>query len=178
MDIERRLDELGLTLPPPAALPQGVEIPFAWIHVQGNRAYILGDGVLAEDASPAGPFGKVPSEVTLQEAQHSARLATLAILASLKATLGDLEPARHRLAHGQRLRQRRTRLRTDHRRDEPVLSAHHRPVRNRHRQPRPHRPGAATVPLNLPVVVSAEVEIAPTKPLKDFESGNCLVIRR
>jgi enamine deaminase RidA (YjgF/YER057c/UK114 family) len=91
MDIERRLDELGLTLPPPAALPPGVEIPFAWVRVRGNRAFVSGHGALAEDGSPAGPFGKLPSEVTLQEAQHSARLATLAVLASLKTVLGDLD---------------------------------------------------------------------------------------
>jgi enamine deaminase RidA (YjgF/YER057c/UK114 family) len=91
MDIERRLDELGLTLPASAALPPGVEIPFAWVRVRGNRAFVSGHCALAADGSPAGPFGKVPSEVTLQEAQHSARLATLAVLASLKATLGDLD---------------------------------------------------------------------------------------
>jgi hypothetical protein len=60
MDVERRLDELGLTLPAAAALPEGVEIPFAWACVRGNRAFISGHGALAADGSPAGPFGKVP----------------------------------------------------------------------------------------------------------------------
>ena len=94
MDVERRLDELGLTLPTAAALPPGVEIPFKWVRVRGNRAFVSGHGALAADGSPAGPFGKVPSEATLQEAQHSARLATLAILASLKTVLGDLDRIR------------------------------------------------------------------------------------
>ena len=30
--IESRLQTLGLTLPAPAALPSGVEIPFAWVR--------------------------------------------------------------------------------------------------------------------------------------------------
>ncbi len=88
MDVERRLDQLGLTLPAEAALPAGVEIPFAWVRIRGTRAYVSGHGALAADGSPAGPFGKIPSEVTPEEAQQSARLATLA---SLKATLGDLD---------------------------------------------------------------------------------------
>lgn len=33
MHVERRLEELGLVLPAPAALPAGVEIPFAWVRV-------------------------------------------------------------------------------------------------------------------------------------------------
>ena len=53
MDVERRLDELGLSLPAPAALPAGVKIPFAWVRVRGNRAFVAGDGALAENGSPA-----------------------------------------------------------------------------------------------------------------------------
>jgi hypothetical protein len=84
-------DELRLILPAAASLPPGVGIPFAWVRVRGNRAFVSGHGVLAADGSPAGPFGKIPSEVTLQQARHSARLATLAVLASLKTALGDLD---------------------------------------------------------------------------------------
>ena len=177
MDIERRLDELGLTLPPPAALPQGVEIPFAWIRVQGNRAYVSGHGALAEDASPAGPFGKVPSEVTLQEAQHSARLATLAILASLKATLGDLDRVSAWLMVNGYVN-----VEPGYAQTTAVMNPFSVLIIDLYGTDTGSHArtaiGVATVPLNLPVVVSAEVEIAPTKPLKHFESGNCLVIRR
>lgn len=62
MDVERRLDQLGLTLPAEAALPADVEIPFAWVRIRGTRAYVSGHGALAADGSPAGPFGKIPSE--------------------------------------------------------------------------------------------------------------------
>src|SRR5919109_5315777 len=84
MSVTERLEELGLALPGEMRLPPGVKIPFQWVRVSGNRALISGHGALAADGSAAGPFGKVPSEVPLEEAQESARLATLAMLASLQ----------------------------------------------------------------------------------------------
>lgn len=89
--IERRLDDLGLVLPSATRLPPGVTISFEWVRVHDRRAYVSGHGPLAEDGTPAGPFGKVPSEVSLEEAQRSARLAALAVLASLRAAIGDLD---------------------------------------------------------------------------------------
>ena len=88
MRIEQRLAGLGLQLPDEIKLPAGVKTSFAWVRVRGNRAFISGHGALARDGSPAGPFGKVPSEVLLEQAQRSARLAGLAMLASLKRSLG------------------------------------------------------------------------------------------
>jgi enamine deaminase RidA (YjgF/YER057c/UK114 family) len=89
--VERRLAELGLELPGEAKLPPGITIPFQWVRVRGTRAYVSGHGALAADGSPLGPFGKVPSQVSLEEAQSSARSATLAMLASLKRAVGDLD---------------------------------------------------------------------------------------
>jgi hypothetical protein len=40
---------------------------------------------------PLARFGQVPSEVSVEQAQESARLATLAILASLRRSLGSLD---------------------------------------------------------------------------------------
>ncbi len=57
----------------------------------GNRAFVSGHGALAADGSPLGPFGKVPSQVSLEDAQASARAATLAMLASLKRAVGELD---------------------------------------------------------------------------------------
>jgi enamine deaminase RidA (YjgF/YER057c/UK114 family) len=91
MEVERRLAEMGLTLPASMRLPPGVKIPFAWVRTHGDRAFVSGHGALRADGSPADPFGKVPTEVSLDQAQESARLATLAILSSLKASLGDLD---------------------------------------------------------------------------------------
>ncbi|MGH3676295.1 MAG: hypothetical protein ACRDU5_11270 [Mycobacterium sp.] len=39
---------------------------------------------------PPDPFGRVPSEVSLEEAQLSARAAVLAMLGALRARLGSL----------------------------------------------------------------------------------------
>ena len=89
--VEQRLEELGLQLPDEAKLPPGITIPFQWVRVRGNRAYVSGHGALADDGSPLGPFGKVPSQVTLEDAQASARSAVLAMLASLKRAVGELD---------------------------------------------------------------------------------------
>jgi enamine deaminase RidA (YjgF/YER057c/UK114 family) len=89
--IEQRLEELGLVLPEASKLPPGIKISFSWVRVRGNRAFVSGHGALAPDGSPAGPFGKVPNEVSVEEAQASARNTALSMLGSLKRALGDLD---------------------------------------------------------------------------------------
>lgn len=91
MKIEARLQALGLVLPETLKAPAGVKLPFANVRVRGNRAYIAGHGPLMPDGSLAKPLGKVGAEVSEQEAYQSARLVALAILASLKRELGDLD---------------------------------------------------------------------------------------
>ena len=91
MSVAERLEALGFVLPGEMQLPPGVEISFQWVRVSGNSALISGHGALAADGSAAGPFGKVPSEVPLEQAQESTRLATLAMLASLDRSLGSLD---------------------------------------------------------------------------------------
>ena len=91
MQIERRLEEMGLALPQPIKLPEGMRLPFQWVRVRGNRAYLSGHGPLLPDGSIAGPFGKVGGEVTIEQAYISARLTALNMLASLKRELGDLD---------------------------------------------------------------------------------------
>jgi len=163
MDVERRLDELGLTLPAPGALPPEVQIPFAWVRVRGDRAFVSGHGALAANGSPAVPFGKVPSEVTLEEAQSSARLATLAILASLKATLGDLDRVTAWLmvngyVNAEPGYPQTTAVMNPF--SELIIDLYGTDTGSHART----AIGVATVPPNLPVVISAEVEIAPPKP--------------
>ena len=77
--VDERLKELGLELPGEAKLPPGLTIPFQWVRARGTRAFVSGHGALAADGSPLGPFGKVPSEVSLEDAQASARSAVLAM---------------------------------------------------------------------------------------------------
>ena len=91
MEIEARLEALGLVLPPAVQAPLGIRLPFAFVRVLGNRAYIAGHGPQGSEGSMAGPFGKVEEEVTLEEAYQSARLTALSMLGSLKRELGDLD---------------------------------------------------------------------------------------
>ena len=91
MDIEARLESLGLALPAPLKVPPGVRVPFAFVRVRGNRAYIAGHGPQQPDGTLAGPFGKVGAEVSLEQAYQAARLTGLSILGSLQRELGDLD---------------------------------------------------------------------------------------
>jgi hypothetical protein len=91
MTVEARLQKLGLVLPQAPQLPPGTPISFAWTRVRGNRVYLSGQGPLDERGAPRGPFGKIPSEVSLEEAQEAARGAALSLLGALKRELGDLD---------------------------------------------------------------------------------------
>jgi enamine deaminase RidA (YjgF/YER057c/UK114 family) len=91
MLIERRLAELGLRLPAPAKLPAGVRTTFSWVRVLGDRVLVSGHGPLTTDGSPAAPFGRVPDEVDPDQATESARLAALSVMASVRSAIGDLD---------------------------------------------------------------------------------------
>ena len=66
-------------------------MPFSWVRVRGNRAYISCHIPLNADGSVAQPLGKVGAEVSAEEGYESARLVAFAHLASLKRALGDLD---------------------------------------------------------------------------------------
>jgi enamine deaminase RidA (YjgF/YER057c/UK114 family) len=89
--IEARLQALGLSLPATAPAPPGVRLPFAFVRVHGNRAFISGHGPQGPDGSLAPPFGKVGAQVSLEEAVQAAQRTTLSMLASLKRELGNLD---------------------------------------------------------------------------------------
>lgn len=91
MYAEAKIQSMGLQLPAPLKVPAGVQVPFAWVRVWSNRAYIAGHGPQQPDGALAGPFGKVGADVTLEQARESARLTALSILGSLKRELGDLD---------------------------------------------------------------------------------------
>ncbi len=90
-EIEQKLAEMGLTLPEPFQAPPGVELPFSWVRVRGNRVYVSGHAAQNPDGSLAGPFGKVGADVTVEQAYESARLTALSMLGDLKRALGDLD---------------------------------------------------------------------------------------
>ena len=70
MQVESKLQDLGLDLPEAPRVPPGFKFSFAWTRVYDGRLYLSGHGAQAPDGSYIGPFGKVPSEVSLQEARR------------------------------------------------------------------------------------------------------------
>ena len=91
MQIEAKLEVLGLKLPELFTPPAGTTLPFSWVRVRGNRAYISGHAPQNPDGSLAQPLGKVGADVSTEEAYQAARLIALAMLGSLKRELGDLD---------------------------------------------------------------------------------------
>ena len=74
LSVEARLQKLGLVLPGPVKVPPGVKLPFAFVRVRGNRAYVSGHGPQSPDGSIAHPRGKVGADVSLDEGYQAARL--------------------------------------------------------------------------------------------------------
>ena len=91
MTVAERLDHRGLTLPAPPAMPPGVAISFAWVRVIRPRVLVSGHGAQNPDGGPAGPFGRVPDQVSLDDAQESARRAALSVISSVQSEVGDLD---------------------------------------------------------------------------------------
>lgn len=91
MSAEQRLKQLGIVLPAPLQLPPGARLPFVPVRLRGNHAYISGHGPLDANGKLAGPFGKVGTDVTPEQACTAARLTMLAMLADLKIALGSLD---------------------------------------------------------------------------------------
>ena len=157
--VGRRLQELGLELPAETKLPPGVEIPFRWIRSRGSRAFVSGHGALTLDGAPSGPFGKVPNEVSLEEAQESARRTALAMLATLRRELGDLDRVTSWLVVSGFVNAEPGYPQTTavvNPFSELILAVYGSEVGAHART----AIGVTALPLNLPVVISAEVEIA------------------
>lgn len=91
MQIERRIEELGFVLPSEGQPPPGFQFSFEWVRVRGNRVHVAGHSPQRPDGSLAGPFGAVPSEISLDAATDAARDTALAMLASIRRAIGDLD---------------------------------------------------------------------------------------
>jgi enamine deaminase RidA (YjgF/YER057c/UK114 family) len=89
--IEEKLAERGLILPQPMQAGSAVKLPFASARVRGNRVFISGHAPLNPDGTLADPRGKVGAEVSQQDAYLQAQRTMLAILASIKREIGDLD---------------------------------------------------------------------------------------
>src|SRR5678810_811409 len=80
--IDKRLSELGITLPAPGA-PGGYYVPYV---VVGDIAYMAGQVARAEGRIPYA--GKVGRDLTVEQGQAAARICALNLLAQLKAVCG------------------------------------------------------------------------------------------
>jgi enamine deaminase RidA (YjgF/YER057c/UK114 family) len=159
MTVEQRIVELGLQLPPEPVLPPGVRVPFDWVRVLGERCVLSGHGALAADGSPAGPFGSVPSEVSLEDAQQSARLTVLAMLGALRSTLGSLDRVRDWVSLSGFVN-----ADPGYQQTTVVLNPASELLLEVFGELGRHARsaiGVAALPLNLPVIMSAEVLITP-----------------
>jgi len=91
MQVEDRIRARGLVLPEAPRIPPGIDVPFAWVRIRGSHVYISGHSPQSRDGSVAGPFGKVGAEISLEAAYEAAQAAGISMLASLKRALGDLD---------------------------------------------------------------------------------------
>ena len=82
---ESRIKELGLTLPSP---PKPVAKYKTALQV-GNILYVSGHGPLKPDGKMI--QGQVGSDLTLEEGKEAARVVGLAILSTVRNTLGSLD---------------------------------------------------------------------------------------
>ena len=84
--IEKRLEELGITLPPPGA-PAGNYVPFIVVD-----KLVFMAGQVAREAGKIKYRGKVGSDLSIEDGQAAARLCAVNLIAQLKAACnGDLE---------------------------------------------------------------------------------------
>lgn len=90
MHIEEKLAAMGLVLPPEVNSAPGSSPPH-YIRVRNGIAYLSGQGARNADGTSAGPFGKVPSEVSIEAARESAKGCALALLGTLQREIGDLD---------------------------------------------------------------------------------------
>ena len=91
MTPDEKIVALNLVLPEPLKLPPNVNLPFSWIRVRGNRAFVSGHIALNADGSISEIVGKVGAEVSIEHGYQAARLTGLAMLSSLKRELGSLD---------------------------------------------------------------------------------------
>jgi enamine deaminase RidA (YjgF/YER057c/UK114 family) len=85
MSAEARLQQLGITLPPPST-PLANYVPAVRV---GNLLFLSGHGPRRD--RPGGVRGKVGAEVTPEQAYEVAREVGLCLLATIRATLGSLD---------------------------------------------------------------------------------------
>lgn len=87
MQIEKRIAELGIELPPPFRAPSGMNF-LAWTQ-HDNLIYLSGHGPTR--GTEILMRGRVGADLTLEQGYQAARLTGLSLLATLKDAIGDLD---------------------------------------------------------------------------------------
>jgi len=90
IDPEARLAKLGLKLPDPLQLPEGLHLPFSLVNIRGDRALVSGHPRQSPAGAIDGPYGRLGASITTKEGYAAARDIGLSVLANLKAEIGDL----------------------------------------------------------------------------------------
>ena len=85
MDINKRVIELGLELPPPPP-KGGIYKP---VLISGDFLYVSGQGPFLNNGELI--VGKVGRDLTLEEGQDAARQVGLTMLSTIQSQLGDLK---------------------------------------------------------------------------------------
>ncbi|MGH7964273.1 MAG: RidA family protein [Candidatus Binatia bacterium] len=87
MDVERKLTELGLSLPP-VPTPAANYVP---IVRTGNLLFVSGHGpAVVQDGKIQYIRGKLGKDMTVEQGYEAAKQVTLNILRSIKEVVGDL----------------------------------------------------------------------------------------
>jgi enamine deaminase RidA (YjgF/YER057c/UK114 family) len=166
--IEEKLNKCGFILPPRLRLPPDIRTPPTWIRIHRNIAYISGHGPQNPDGSVAGPFGKVSEEqeklamskISIEQGYQSAKLAGLSILGTLKRELKTLDRVTAWLQVRVMVNTVPGFTKTTYVADgfsELIISLYGHEKGEHARS----AIGVQALPLNLPVIVEAMVEIIP-----------------
>ena len=87
MDVESKLQELGVELPS-AATPMANYVPAVR---SGDLVFLSGHGPIGKDGLITGKLG---TDLTVEEGYRAARVVAIGLLGSLKAIVGDLDKVR------------------------------------------------------------------------------------
>ena len=90
-EIERRLADLGLSLPPAMPMLPGVRLPFSLVLRRGSRLLFSGHGPQAADGGIHSMRGKLGAELRVEDGYEAARHVALSVLGSIQRDIGSLD---------------------------------------------------------------------------------------
>jgi enamine deaminase RidA (YjgF/YER057c/UK114 family) len=89
--IEQKIKDMGLYLPEPLKVPEGLVLPFKPVLVRGSHVYISGHAPQDPDGSISKPLGKLGTDLTVEQGYKCAQLVCLSVLGDLKRAIGSLD---------------------------------------------------------------------------------------